>query len=222
MKRGFTLIELLVVVAIIAVLVAVLLPALSAAREQGKSVVCQTNLRQLGMVFRYYAEDHNDFIASNSAQPGGSRWYDVLAAYRETQNRSRNRNIYICPSEEATVWDTDPDGTRVNPITNYAQSTAVMYAFRARRWPSGPREWMDTYRFSEIETPTAKVLLVDAKYAEIPVCDYLFYGNAIYQNFISDRHSKGANALYMDGHAEWDSWVNVADPNKIAKFFPDK
>jgi len=58
-RLGFTLIELLVVVAIIAVLLAVLLPALSLARGQAQSVVCQGNLRQVGMGTNYFIEDND-------------------------------------------------------------------------------------------------------------------------------------------------------------------
>jgi prepilin-type N-terminal cleavage/methylation domain-containing protein/prepilin-type processing-associated H-X9-DG protein len=226
-RKGFTLIELLVVVAIIAVLVAMLLPALNAARAQGKSLVCQTNLRQLGMIFRYYAEDHGDFIATNPVQPGGSRWYDILASYQETQNRSKNKNIYVCTAQEATVWDTYPDGTRVNPITNYAQSDVVMVSFRYGKWSRG--EYVSCWsppspplRFSEIETPTAKVLLADSAIFTIEVSSYLFSGVLNYQDHISPRHNHGTNALYMDGHAAWESWAGFADPNKIWKFVPDK
>lgn len=60
--KGFTLIELLVVVAIIAILAALLMPALSSAREKGKQAVCANNLRQIALVFRVYAEDHEGFF----------------------------------------------------------------------------------------------------------------------------------------------------------------
>lgn len=57
MKRAFTLIELLVVIAIVAVLIGILLPALSAARESGRSVVCLSNLKQVFVSLRAYADD---------------------------------------------------------------------------------------------------------------------------------------------------------------------
>ncbi len=68
-KNAFTLIELLVVVAIIAVLVSVLLPALARARESARAMGCGSNLKQLGMFIFYYAQDYNGYVPANYA-PG--------------------------------------------------------------------------------------------------------------------------------------------------------
>ncbi len=59
-RKGFTLIELLIVIAIIAVLITILAPALQTAREQARSAICLSNVKQWGLITRYYCDDNKD------------------------------------------------------------------------------------------------------------------------------------------------------------------
>jgi prepilin-type N-terminal cleavage/methylation domain-containing protein len=101
---GFTLIELLVVIAIIAILAAMLLPALSNAKMHAYKVKSVSNLRQLQLGARMYAEDNSDFLLPNAPfnppSPGSKAWIDVstMAYVEGLQNQVGNTNMAIYTS----------------------------------------------------------------------------------------------------------------------------
>jgi prepilin-type N-terminal cleavage/methylation domain-containing protein len=107
---GFTLVELLVVIAIIAILIALLLPTLKRAREQANAVVCQSNMRQLGMAFLCFAQDHQDHLPGNKHdRQNPDEWKrDWLTGSESAPTNGpsqgtiyrylRNVDVYRCPS----------------------------------------------------------------------------------------------------------------------------
>jgi prepilin-type N-terminal cleavage/methylation domain-containing protein len=105
LKQGFTLIELLVVVAIIALLMAILMPALQRIKEQAKAVACQANLRQWALYFSVYTDDNNGFFHRgwNVGDEPLTSWMTVLRPYYIQQKK-----VCFCP----TSTKPDPRGGR--------------------------------------------------------------------------------------------------------------
>jgi len=120
-RRAFTLIELLVVIAIIAILAALILPALASAKKKAQSITCLNNMKQWSLAFKMYADDNGDFVPeegdttktiNNSSPPGvgnADAWYNVvpisinqptLVQLYKTGNQPtpRSQSIFSCPS----------------------------------------------------------------------------------------------------------------------------
>lgn len=139
-RRGFTLIELLVVIAIIAILAALLLPALAMVKEKARAIRCVSNMRQMMVATKLYTGDFNDYFFPNtySGADGWLRgWLDLNGANPDNWNKdalmnpdravlsayTRDVGIYQCPSDWATV--DKPGEGRVRRVRSLALSQAV-------------------------------------------------------------------------------------------------
>lgn len=112
-EKTFTLIELLVVIAIIAILAAMLLPALNKSRNTARKINCTSNMKSLGTYAQMYSADFEDYVLPWYGKPGGNPWSMLIfTLYSRTKNNWDTRGItssqvFHCPSDPRIMTTTD-------------------------------------------------------------------------------------------------------------------
>lgn len=209
--KGFTLIELLVVVAIIAVLIAILLPSAQQARASARSAVCMTRLRELGMLALQYAEEQKGYVPISIYDPQDHHAATALARY--CLGYRGVGDFVVCPSLAPTSYGDYFDDPQVNAISRYWTYGTMTLA--PRSWIQAPH--VRTYReFRWGRWYTSEV----AAFSKVPyTSDYPYLGDSVDVGYESPRqigafnvdyaprgyhlrHNQKANMLYVDGHVE--------------------
>jgi prepilin-type processing-associated H-X9-DG protein len=216
------LIELLVVIAIIAILAAMLLPALSRAKAKAENIKCLNNLHQLTVCWYTYSVDNQDRLVSNyiPGWPGwtGDSWIlGNMVAATESTNETFIRTgslfsynttlaIYKCPSDKVLAKSLDPSYPHNNP---HLRSYSMCGQMNSNA-DINNGVYPISHKFSDIRHPPPTQafvfvdehpLSIDDGYFAIQV-DFPYWGN-----FLSTHHSRGANFSFADGHAEHWKWL---------------
>lgn len=230
--------ELLVVIGIIALLISILLPALGKARESAKRVTCASNLRQIGLLWQMYANEHQGYFPDqlDNSGAGFGNWTLLVPSLRDifTNQYKFNHRAFYCPDWNSDVNSGDPDYLWNNPRTDTNPHTYFtgysMYMRQGDRTGySNTQSWNNALNNN---LPPLKKNS-DKRAAEIPLAfdETNLYGppyNGTITYGYSTHYTKGpkpdgGNALFGDGHVQWrvfSEMINVVDyPNQFERFF---
>jgi prepilin-type N-terminal cleavage/methylation domain-containing protein/prepilin-type processing-associated H-X9-DG protein len=216
-RQFFTLIELLVVIAIIAILAAMLLPALNRARETAKSVHCISNLKQVSLAMFSYADDYAGYIPR--AYGGGA---NKLGYYAWNALVYNYINSAILPLKSATV-----DKAKMFCPTAIRDGRFMFTTYAINAQAGGALwQWWNGNFVSFCKKDRAKkpssVFLVGEKEPNATTGGYsitrsylpaILHQGAPDQYRVAIRHNNGGNWMYFDGHVDWQRgtkrWTNL-------------
>jgi len=236
--RGFTLIELLVVISIIALLISILLPTLGSARDTAKTLVCASNLRQVGIAVGLYTMEHDQkmpvhWLDQSTPTPleygyGGRRlWAWVLDVLYLEGGKSDNQ-VLRCPTHEPRPYGVPkgpgPDDRwqmwdGLNPELSYGWNIRLGH-YHSTFWPNDKYLSVD-----DVDRPSGVVSVTETNGRGVAGQRGYMVTEDVGSYLFAERHEKGGNAAWLDGHVsrEKAEWMISSVPGDEAyfKFWPE-
>lgn len=229
---GFTLIELLVVISIIALLMSIMLPALGAARENAKKMICSTNLRSIGTASNLFVQDNDGWLPVGDGKsfvgspyegiyPHRQAWYKDIALYLELANDPWIKeskasfvakdigydapDIFVCPSAKTSEFGFKVIGYGWNWV-------GAGYRYRS----SFNSNWWKPSRLSKIKTACESAIIGECPLDKENETRVGWWGGEVPNSYgqkyyYGSRHKEGSSYVCADGHIEYAKYEELKE-----------
>jgi prepilin-type N-terminal cleavage/methylation domain-containing protein/prepilin-type processing-associated H-X9-DG protein len=219
-QRGFTLIELLVVIAIIAILAALLLPALAKAKQKGQGIVCMSNTKQVALGWFMYVTDNDDQfmkaapVGGDMSWPGGPNNTNTAVLVDSAQSPLapylKSAGVWKCPA--------DNFGNRVRSLSvNAVLVGSKLTAAPAPHFPT-PRKYVNDppcKKMSQLNVPGPASVWVSVDEHPDSINDSIFHfipglapSSATWRDLPASYHNGACGFSFADGHSEIHKWLD--------------
>ena len=205
-KRAFTLIELLVVIAIIAVLMAILMPALRAARDHAKRIHCVGNIKTLSLAWFIYKDENDDILVGGApGQTGSGSW--VLApsgdSIEQKKDAIREGALFPYVGKTVDVYRCPADQRQRDPRQYAFRSFSIAGGANGEGWSGS----VQATKYSDIRNPTTKYIFVeDIDPRGYNVGSWVMAFPPSWVDPLAMWHNEKSTMGFADGHSDMHRW----------------